>query len=301
MFLRLSNVLTFVGPFLSYKMLGNISPVLAGFKITNNCNLKCKHCPYWKRSGKQSDYYSIINTMDRLRNMGVRILILEGGEPLLWRDGQKTFRDLVWAAKQKFSCVCATTNGTLPWNDLPLDKVWVSLDGTEQIHDSIRGAGVFAKVLKNVSDSGANTLASTTISKANYHNIPELVRMLKGRVAGITIQFYYPYSGLPDPLFVPPDERKPLLDELIGLKRDGFPVANSILSLTQLQSERWLCIDGLLANAEPDGTINKGCYLKNRARANCLHCGFSAHNEMSLAFEGRMQSIMTGLRIFFAS
>jgi MoaA/NifB/PqqE/SkfB family radical SAM enzyme len=28
-------------------------PLLAGFKITNQCNLRCVHCPFWKRTSPQ--------------------------------------------------------------------------------------------------------------------------------------------------------------------------------------------------------------------------------------------------------
>jgi Fe-coproporphyrin III synthase len=141
---------------------------------------------------------------------------------------------------------------------------------------------------------------STTINATNASAIPDLLTMLRGAVEGVTIQFHYPYEGLPDPLFIPPAERRPILDELIRLKRLGYPVANSFSSLQDLKNERWTCEDGLLANAEPDGTILQGCYLKNRGASECSLCGFTAHNEMSLAFRGGFQSILTGAKIFFS-
>ena len=238
--------------------------------------------------------------MQRLSDMGVRILILEGGEPLLWRDGQFTIEDVIHAARGLFSSVCITTNGLHPWGHLPLDRTWVSLDGPANVHDAIRGEGVFDKVLINIEKEGrGKTYVSTTISSQNVDSIPELVILLRGRVAGVTIQFYYPYAGLPDAIFLSSKERGPVLKELVRLKRAGYPVANSILSLSQMEQDRWACDDTLLANAEPDGTILHGCYLKNRAESNCAHCGFTAHNEMTLAFQGRLQSILTGLKIFF--
>ncbi len=85
------------------------------------------------------------------------------------------------------------------------------------------------------------------------------------------------------------------------LKRLGYPVANSLQSLQELQKARWTCEDRLLANAEPDGTITEGCYLKNRGKSDCSVCGFTAHNEMSLAFQGSVQAICTGMKIFFGN
>ena len=290
----------FAGPLLAYKIAGRITPVLAGYKITHKCNLKCLHCPYWQRSGNEQSFEGALLTLQRLRGMGVKILIIEGGEPLLWRDGNKALSDVVQYARKFFPSVCMTTNGTIPWRHIPFDRVWISLDGPPPIHDSIRGKGTFHRVWKNLEQSDRNkTLVSTTINQINLSSMPELLAMLRGLTAGVTIQFHYPYSGLPDPLFVPPADRKEALDELIRLKRLGYPVANSVRSLQELKLERWTCEDGLLANAEPDGTIHHGCYLKNRGIAECSFCGFAAHNEMSLAFKMKWQSVRTGMEIFF--
>jgi Fe-coproporphyrin III synthase len=243
-----------------------------------------------------------LDTLQRLRRIGIRIVIFEGGEPLLWRDGDKTFGDVVHAARRLFRSVCVTTNGMLAWKHLPLDRTWVSLDGPQQVHDSIRGDGVFDRVWFNLTRAGGGTaFVSTTINTLNLNAIPELITMLRGVVAGVTIQFHYPYEGLPDPLFIEPEDRAPVLAELMQLKRLGYPVANSCESLRELQKTRWTCEDRLLANAEPDGTITEGCYLKNRGKADCSVCGFTAHNEMSLAFRGSVQAISTGMAIFFGN
>jgi len=296
----LHNLCAFVGPFFAYRVSGRVSPVLAGYKITHRCNLSCTHCPYWRRTGGEQDFGGVLSTLNRLSRMGVRILILEGGEPLLWRDRKMEIRHVIDAARTLFRSVCMTTNGTLPWKHLPLDTVWVSLDGTRAVHDSIRGAGVFDKVMNNLETEGkGHAYISTTINSLNVESVPAMVRELKGLTAGVTIQFHYPYQGLPDPLFIPPADRGEVLDELIHLKRAGYPVANSFDSLNDLKKERWTCEDKLLANAEPDGAVMHGCYLKNRGPSQCNLCGFAAHNEMSLAFKGGMQSILTGLKIFF--
>ncbi len=294
------NLCTFLIPFLAYHIAGRTSPVLAGYKITHKCNLRCGHCPYWRRTGPEQDFDGVMGTLLQLSKMGVKILILEGGEPLLWRAGDKQLRDVVRAARRLFSSVCITTNGTLAWQDVGADRVWVSLDGPGDVHDELRGQPIFDKVIENLEREGnGRAFVSTTINTRNAASIPDLIVMLKGLTAGVTIQFHYPYNGLPDELFIPARDRSPILDELIRLKYAGYPVANSFNSLSELKRSRWTCEDGLLANVEPDGTILHGCYLKNRGPAVCTLCGFSAHNEMSLAFKGQWQSIATGMRIFF--
>ena len=125
------------------------------------------------------------------------------------------------------------------------------------------GRGFFRRSGRNLETEGKrNSFISFTISRMNRSTVSDLLRMLKGRVAGVTVQFYYPYSGLPDPLFITAAERIPILDELIQLKKGGYPVANSLSSLTDMKKARWKCCDELLANAEPDGSVTRGCYLK---------------------------------------
>jgi len=297
---KLRGVTRFAVPFAAYALGMAFPPVLAGYKITHRCNLRCAHCPYWKRDGEEQDFDGVIATLDGLKHLGVRILIIEGGEPLLWRDHGHTIREAIMEARARFPSVCLTTNGTLPWDGLPADRVWVSLDGPRAVHDRIRGEGVFDRVLANVQRSGADgTFVSTTINRLNFETIPEMLSVLRGKVQGVTIQFHYPYGGLPDDLFLAPDKRMPLVEELIRLKKRGYPVANSVASLLEMKKSGWACEDRLLANAEPDGTIRRGCYLKNRGESVCSLCGFTAHNEMTLAFKGRWESIRTGLEIFF--
>lgn len=290
----------FVHPFAKRLLTGRITPMLAGYKITHRCNLKCLHCPYWKRHGDEPDFEGVKDTLHRLRSTGAVILIIEGGEPMLWRDGSKDIQNVIYEADRLFPCVCMTTNGLIPFDHLKLSRVWVSLDGPRDVHDEVRGPGVYSRVISNLGKvPNARGYVSFTVSAMNYGRACELIRDLKGLVAGVTVQFYYPYDGLPDPLFVDIQQRSALIDQLIALKKEGYPVANSVSSLRELKMSRWTCYDELLVNADPDGSLQRGCYLKNRGPSECSRCGFTAHNEISLAFRGNLRAIATGLRIFF--
>ncbi len=66
----------------------------------------------------------------------------------MWKDGSHTFSDLILYAKEKFLCTAVTTNGTFPLN-IPADLVWISLDGTKEVHDRLRNSS-FDKVMKNL-------------------------------------------------------------------------------------------------------------------------------------------------------
>jgi hypothetical protein len=126
-----------------------------------------------------------------------------------------------------------------------------------------------------------------------------LIEYLAPRVRGVTVQFHYPYGGIDRELFLPFDQRRQVLDDLIGLKQRGLPVANSYAALRALKDNRWTCRPWMIASVDPDGTRTRGCYLKGRGEISCQQCGFSAHTELSLAYNGVIESILVGSRIFF--
>lgn len=273
-------------------------PFMASVKLTYCCNLRCLQCPYYQREGPQMSFEQALAVFDRLRERGSRIAILEGGEPMLWKDGTHTIHELVREAKKRFPRVGMTTNGTFPL-DAPVDALWVSLDGLQETHDRLRGAPVFERVIANIRASRHPRLyAHITVNSQNAEEVPELVRFLSGLVRGMTVQFYYPYGGK-DNLFLDPDRRAKLIDELIALKKSGLPVLNSTASLQALQAGAWRCDDWLDDNADPDGTLHQGCYLRGRGDINCALCGFTPHIEASLAYQRNLESILAGLRIFF--
>ena len=276
---------------------GRKRPLLGGVKLTYDCNLSCVHCPFWKRKQESLTFAQAVEAIERLRRMGVRFVIFEGGEPFVWRDGDQALADVVHEAEKRFDTVGVTTNGTHPI-EVDSDIVWVSIDGMKETHDRIRGR-TFERILSNIDASSHPKLfAHITINALNHREIKDLVPFLAPRVCGITIQFHYPFAGSNDRLLLPWNDRRRVLEELIQLKRQGFPVANSIACLRALKTNRWRCRPWLVANVDPDGTIASGCYVKNRGRVSCADCGYAAHVELSLAHGGHLGPALAGLRIF---
>lgn len=278
------------------RIFGQKQPLLAGFKITYRCTLKCRSCPFWRMEPLSISYHRAVEIMDEFHRKGVRLLIFEGGEPFLWRDGKYCLEDLVKYAKQKFFRVGITTNGTLPIES-SADVIWISIDGLKDTHEQNRGE-CFDRVIVNIkASSRLQLLANITITRLNHQEIPGLVKFLAPIVKGITIQFYYPFPNSDD-LWLPELERIAVLDQLIDLKKQGYPILDSISALQGLKENTWRCHDWLIASAEPDGSINIGCYLKNRAEISCEKCGFAAHTELSKAYDWNFGAILVGHKTF---
>jgi MoaA/NifB/PqqE/SkfB family radical SAM enzyme len=287
----------FLNYYIRCRVFGKRSPVLAGFKITHKCNLNCQHCPFWKKPERTTlSFQKVGSILQSLRESGIRIIIFEGGEPFLWKDGRYTIHDVVREAKKYFFSVGLVTNGTFPL-DIPTDVLWVSIDGLHDTNSRIRGS-LYKNILQHIENSRhANLLVNITINDLNHKEIPALVKYFTGKVRGFTIQFYYPYDG-DHTLCLSAKDRSAVLQELLNLKQEGYSILDSAGCLKALQNNSWRCEDWMIANAEPDGQINMGCYVKNRAEVNCSLCGFAAHAEISQAFQLKLAPLLAGIKIF---
>jgi MoaA/NifB/PqqE/SkfB family radical SAM enzyme len=298
----LERLLGLAGFFFQRKILRRDLPLLASFKLTYRCNLRCAPCPYHRRedaSRAHIRWEAATAALDALHRAGCRIVVFEGGEPLLWNDGTRTFSDLVRYARERFLCTAATTNGTLPL-DVPVDVLWVSLDGTKETHDRLRN-GSFDRAWENLAISThEKLLVHFTMNRENWQDLGRLLDELKQRptVRGVTVQLFYPYGQGEESLALEPGERREAIGRAIALKERGHPIINSRRSLEKMITNGWTCHDGLLVNVDPDGSITRGCYVRSRGEVRCGDCGFTPVAELSGAFDLVPGSILAGWKAF---
>jgi MoaA/NifB/PqqE/SkfB family radical SAM enzyme len=167
---------------------------------------------------------------------------LVGGEPTLRPDIIELF------CKEMPKRVWVVTNGSFPLKQYDgLCFYWVSIDGTEQVHDITRGKGSYARTKKNIMDyiSGPgrhgkpawkDIWLSMTINSRNYMAIEDLVGEWRGKVNKIGFQFHTPFvKG--DPLWMPYGEKRSnVVNMLIELKKKypGF-VVNPIKQISLMK------------------------------------------------------------------
>ncbi len=301
---RARQVLYLTGYFIKSKLSSkNKKPLICSFKITNKCNLRCTHCPFWKNStGKILSFREVVKILNGLHEDGVRIVIFEGGEPLLWKDTceGKDLSDVIEYAKGLFFSVGVTTNGTLDIKKYEPDILFISIDGLQKTHDTIRGKS-FDRIMENISRyrGTKKVIANICISSINYNEVTELVRILDEKVFGITVQFFYPFDGIED-LRITGSQKEELLKELIKLKDRGFKLLDSHKCLKNMAYNTWRCHDFLVSSVEQDGNITRGCYLKNKVDdVSCEDCGFAVHCEISYAYRLNPGAIKTAASIFW--
>src|SRR5512147_2968362 len=123
-------------------------PLFCGHKVTYNCNLRCKMCPFWKKPSLNPSLAQEKVVLKQIYNSGAAGVAFEGGEPLLRRD----LVDILAFSRSLPLHTSLITNGTLL--EGRIDEIapyingviYVSLDGLEETHDAVRGVkGSFRK------------------------------------------------------------------------------------------------------------------------------------------------------------
>ena len=148
---------------------------LAEVDVTDNCNLRCKHCYHFhgKTDFKTQELSIPVweQRFNELYKSGIRAILLVGGEPALRID-------VLMVADKMFPYVWLITNGTIKIPTEFNHRLLVSIDGSQKTNDSIRGKGVFSKVIKNYSgDKRVNTLM--TITRDNFKELEDVVKISK--------------------------------------------------------------------------------------------------------------------------
>ena len=88
--------------FFQSRILGKKKPLQTVLFITDYCNLRCKHCtPSGHLCSHTKSYEQIKEELIYSYQQGSRFVDFEGGEPTLWKDGDKTLNDLYKLARER--------------------------------------------------------------------------------------------------------------------------------------------------------------------------------------------------------
>lgn len=180
-------------------------PVTCVWEVTMGCNMRCKHCG----SSCEKSLPGELSTeegykfIDMCADMGLKWITLSGGEPLTRKD----IPLLVKRIREKGIDANIITNGWNVTDDLAkklkeagVSVVAISIDGTEEIHDSIRKKGSFARsknAFEILGKNGIQTGCITTITNKNLYCLNELKKQLIDMgVASWQVQIGLPMGNL---------------------------------------------------------------------------------------------------------
>ena len=289
------------------------APLFCGHKVTYNCNLRCKMCPFWKRTSPDSSLEQEKAILKQVYDSGACGIAFEGGEPLLRND----LVEILAFSRSLPLHTSLITNGTLL--ESRIDEiasyingvVYVSLDGLERTHDAIRGVGgSFRNAVRGISAAKEKVAVTinTTIVAENIDEVESLVGLAKELGTKISIAVAHEYCNV-NASSPATGKTSKIAHRLIEMKREGYPIVNSIGYLKVMAKEKnWQCKPWAMVNIDPNGNVVLPCYVHNdyassisifdttikatvsgfdwKIIKNCRRCSLHCYVEPSLALSG---------------
>ena len=217
----------------------------------------------------------------------------------MWRDDQnRNLNSLIRLSKEiGFFSATVTTNAAMPFRDSEADSIWVSLDGLGEYHNTIRGNGVYERLVKNIADSGHKDLSvNMVVNNINYKSLEETIEFAKSNphIKSISINFHTPYEGTED-LMLDWDKRVEAIDKVISFKKRGYPIMNSISGLKLMKHNKFKKYCWVSNFIMVDGTRLDEC--PGSIAGMCDKCGFCMAGEMHSVMTLKPDTVFAGLKL----
>ena len=269
-------------------------PLIYGLAVTDRCNLRCRGCHVSNNGPGDIPFSRAISLMRSAYGRGCREVYFTGGEPMLWRDGERDLEQLVGAARDiGFFHVHVYTNGTLGLKT-SADLVWVSVDGLSETYWTRRGDH-FDQVIAAIREPGnPPTAIIYVVDRYTAEGVEPFLRWVRQGalpVSGVMIYFHTPYYGKDD-LYLDHNERAVVIERLLAMKADGLPLLNSRAGLKALASGEWTrrMPIALVADASGESVC---CRASDEI---CPDCGYGACTELFAAQRLRPSAVWGMLR-----
>ena len=149
--------------------------------FTARCNLQCPHCyaSIYARD-RELSINEKIRLIREMSEIGVEHIGLSGGEPLIHRDLPLILKEIF----DHGMTITMVTNGTII-NEYILDLLakydvylYVSIDGPREVHDRLRGPGVYDRVMETINalrNRGIEYATIMAVGKYNYKYTSEYI------------------------------------------------------------------------------------------------------------------------------
>lgn len=210
----------FISRFITHK------PFILTHFITYKCNLKCEKCNSNEKYSPKNELKKeeVVKVLDDAEKNGFFVYHICGGEPLLRED----LPEILMYAKSKGFITYMNTNGILlkekiekiaPW----LDYFSVSIDGSEKIHDRLRGyKGAYRRTIQGIKKAkklGLRMKIISTLEKANINEIEKLSKLSKKLNVRMSFQIK---SSIREEFTS--EEYREILERFFELRRKGYRI-----------------------------------------------------------------------------
>ncbi|HLC00158.1 MAG TPA: radical SAM protein [Candidatus Bathyarchaeia archaeon] len=242
----------------------------AEFDVTDNCNLRCKHCYHFqsKEDIKTQDLETSVweKRFNELYKSGIRAVLLVGGEPALRID-------VLMLADKTFPLVYVITNGTIRIPEKFNHRLFVSIDGLPKTNDAIRGNEVFSRIMKNYSED-KRVIINMTLTMGNYKELEDVTRIAEENgFAGVVCNICAGGTDFGSSMTVRKKERAAIITEIKRVKvlyPKRFLMTKAMIKWYEYPDHRDECVWGDEALHFDVSWNKRRCFVSN---ADCSNCG----------------------------
>ncbi|OUJ19405.1 Radical SAM superfamily enzyme [Methanonatronarchaeum thermophilum] len=210
-------------------------PVVLSHEVNQECNLKCDYCNYWRTQQQENEMTTnqIKKLLDEASDFGITLYNMWAAEPLLRQD----ISEILEHAHKNQLMTAMVTNGTLltqKTNQLKhLDYLSVSMDG---IKTNIQTRGVEPKKIiqgiKKARKQDIMTSINCVITQKNINELTDLVKLADKLDTLISFEPVYKHKEIDKQTWNQtkindPKKHSKTIEELIELKKQGYPIINS--------------------------------------------------------------------------
>lgn len=273
------------------------APFMVVWDFTHRCNLRCAHCyqDAQKALPHELDTEEAKRLVEELADAGVVIIAFSGGEPLMRED----FFEVAAHARKNDIYVALATNGTLITPEMAgrirsvgIEYVEISVDGKNaESHDAIRGIpGAFDRTIagiRNCVAAGFYTCMATTVTRANYPEIPEIYSLASDLGVNRLMCFNFIPTGRGVDMAgqdISPEERRDLMRYLMARTREGtgpeaLSTAPQVASVA-LEDERGVPVGHFYAGEAIEGKTELLAEFIGGCGAGRLYCSIEPEGDV---------------------
>jgi len=317
--MKLKLILSVINSLLKVKIFKKRIPLVISWALTYRCNRRCSYCARWQ-GGNELSTEEVLQVIDELAKLGTIGISFTGGEPLLREDiGEIINYTYKKGVKSKLN-----SNGGLIRERIvqlkKLDLLNLSLDGPEEIHNSIRGKDSYKETItaaKMAVEFGIKVVFTTVLTDFNLNYIDFILRKAEEVKASVIFQPSTQRilgNSSPNPRAPLETQYRKVIEALIRRKKGGDKtIANSIGGLKHLfnwpHPRRIRCASGWVScRIEPNGDViycSRGkapspvlnCFspsfkeaFENLRPISCDDCWCASRVELNLSFFGNISA-----------
>ena len=224
-----------------------------GIEVTTECNIACPHC--FARLATTESARLPIELVKQIiceaYGIGYRRLHLTGGEPLLW-EGLIEILDI--AFEMGYKTAFLNTNGSLLTQNIAGSlatydglSISVSLEGSESLHNRLRGKGSFNSAVQGIEaalNAGLRVYVFAMATKSLLANLPQFANVIYGKF---------------------PTIKKLTLIPLVNVKNNGNLLSQELLCpeefLELVRTVALLNMGGFVTDVINEPLVNVACKL----------------------------------------